>query len=222
MEVQAGPFAGLKYPGGEATASVLFPKILGYYESELHETIEQIIKNGYDHVVNIGAAEGYYTVGLLQRLPRIKVHAFEMSDQMRRLCCELAELNGVSERLRLAGKCEVANLSDTLAGLENVLIISDCEGAEIQLLDPLHVPCIQKADILVEMHDYGCSGPTVCEQFWSRFSPSHSVIPINMRYLKPRTEELDATLTSFEKDATLAQRRTYSVAWLFLKHRRQV
>lgn len=61
--ILSGPFKGLMYPR-ESVGSAWAPKLLGTYESELSPTIERIVSGGYRSVVDIGAAEGYYAVGL--------------------------------------------------------------------------------------------------------------------------------------------------------------
>ena len=75
--VAAGPFAGMRYVRG-AVGSVLPPKLLGLYERELHTAIARIVAAAPDEVVDAGAAEGYYAVGLARALPRCRVTAFEI------------------------------------------------------------------------------------------------------------------------------------------------
>lgn len=45
------------------------PNLVGSYESELHLQIEQLILERPQVVIDVGCAEGYYAVGLAQRLP---------------------------------------------------------------------------------------------------------------------------------------------------------
>jgi len=87
--VQDGPFAGMQYPEEMVrtdTESPFMPKLLGCYEMECNPFIEEICRRDYDQVINIGAAEGYYAVGLAMRMPRTRIIAFETSSRSRRLC----------------------------------------------------------------------------------------------------------------------------------------
>src|SRR4051812_19305855 len=61
--VLQGPFAGMQYVT-ESYGSQLVPKLLGSYENELHDLVEQIVAQRPKIVIDIGAAEGYYAVGL--------------------------------------------------------------------------------------------------------------------------------------------------------------
>src|SRR4051794_40351820 len=65
-QVQTGPFAGLEFARASAEGCHV-PKLLGCYERELHGLVEAAVADGYDDIVNIGCAEGYYAVGLARR-----------------------------------------------------------------------------------------------------------------------------------------------------------
>ena len=45
------------------------PLLAGCYEAEIQPAVESLIDSRPDRVVDIGAAEGYYTVGLALRIP---------------------------------------------------------------------------------------------------------------------------------------------------------
>ena len=65
LTVSGGPFAGLAYP--DRAPISLVPKLLGIYERELHGAIEAAIRAQPGLIVNVGAADGYYAVGLARR-----------------------------------------------------------------------------------------------------------------------------------------------------------
>ncbi len=108
--VCAGPFAGLRYPVARSAGSSLAPKLLGSYELEIQDFVERAIANRPAQVVNIGAGEGYYAVGLALRLPDASVFAFEKSESARALIRALAEHNGVASRVHVHGECLVSDL----------------------------------------------------------------------------------------------------------------
>src|SRR5271166_5203781 len=70
--VQAGPFRGMRYID-QSHSSSLIPKWLGLYERELHDCIEEAIASPFQTVLDIGAAEGYYAVGLALRMHDARV-----------------------------------------------------------------------------------------------------------------------------------------------------
>ena len=150
LSVLCGPFAGMAYVP-QATGSALMPKLLGSYEEELHDVIEQILATDYTAVIDIGCAEGYYANGLAMRLPSTHVYAFDIDPEAQALCKEMARLNGVEERVTVLGKCQPSDLKALMTG--HSLIVCDCEGYESELLQPALVPPMVQADILVELHD---------------------------------------------------------------------
>lgn len=171
MLVAAGPFAGMRYVG-ESYGSAYLPKIVGTYERELNETIEQVIDGDHDLVIDIGAAEGYYAVGLAMR-GDAPVVAFEMSARARKLAAELALKNDVADRVELRAKCEPELLEVTLGGADRPFVLCDVEGYEAQLLDLHHVPSLTRAVILVEIHEF--ARPGVTAELMRRFDATHDI-----------------------------------------------
>ena len=51
--------------------------LLGTWELELTEIWERILANDYSLMVDVGAAEGYYAVGMNLRKPNAEVIAYE-------------------------------------------------------------------------------------------------------------------------------------------------
>ena len=169
--VMNGPFAGLNYTR-KAAGSALAPKLVGSYESELHPVWAQVLQKNYDLIIDIGCAEGYYAVGLAKQLANSpRVIAFDMDAEARLLCRELAIKNGVSHRVEVLGECDVAALRRALK--PRSLVICDCEGAELDLLDVEQIEALKQAEIVVELHDFLRAGvtPTLVQ----RFEKSHDI-----------------------------------------------
>ncbi len=165
LTVSGGPFAGLRYP--DASATSLIPKLLGAYERELHGAIEQAVAAEPEQVVNVGAAEGYYAVGLARRCPAARVHAFEADPRACELLARVATANGVA--LEIHGAATIDALDRLPAA--RTLVVIDCEGCEATLLDPDRVPILRTATIIAELHDFAVPGDTVT----ARFVATHEV-----------------------------------------------
>jgi len=180
--VPQGPFAGLRYIRA-CVGSALWPKLLGIYEKELSPAVEELIRWQPDVVINAGAAEGYYAVGMARRCPSAVIAAYEMSAEGRKLIQLLAAKNALGDQLQLAGELTPAILQDQLSRSLRPGIIMDVEGAEWDLLDLQLCPALTKAFIVLETHDLasGSSLPEVRR----RFLMIHEVaeIPIQPRSL---------------------------------------
>ncbi|MGD8810300.1 MAG: hypothetical protein PVG24_11890, partial [Gammaproteobacteria bacterium] len=175
--VAGGPFAGMRFLDSVSEGAYI-PKLLGAYESELHPLIEAIVLSGYDRVINIGCAEGYYAVGLAQRTGTM-VHAFDIDETARHLCQALARLNGVQERVSVGGRFQPRDFADYANG--KVLVVCDIEGDETALLDPVSAPVLRGMDMLVEIHL--THGAWTSDSLFPRFDASHSIQELRQ---KPR------------------------------------
>jgi hypothetical protein len=169
-QVLAGPFRGLRYVP-EAIGSVHAPKLLGTYESELHPHIEALVTRKPDVIINVGAGEGYYAVGLARRLKHARIIAFEADPRGQELTGRVAALNGVAPRVEVRGLCAVADLSLALRGAGRPAVVVDAEGAEGEILDPARAPGLARAVILVEVHDFISSA--LGDLLLRRFAATH-------------------------------------------------
>jgi len=211
-----GPFEGLIYPQLLATGSALIPKLLGTYESELHKTMLEIIAKRYDTIINIGAGEGYYAVGLLLKSQGSRLIAFEAEPQGQQACKLMAAANHVQDRLNVCGICTIGDLDDITQDYKTGLILCDCEGYEVELLDPSRISYLRYFDLLVELHDLSPHGLTIAEFFQSRFSSTHDIKFINV---KPQHDishlQFDGVSNS-ELQVLINEGRKYSIGWIFL------
>jgi hypothetical protein len=156
-----------------AGGRVHIPKLLGVYERELNPSIERACAVGFSLIVDVGAAEGYYAVGMALRNPRARIIAFEMEMKERSALAEAAELNYVADRIEIRGKCEPQDLESVLSGSARSLVICDVEGYEFVLLNLDTVPSLARAAILVELHEFIHTGIT--EKIRARFTPTHKI-----------------------------------------------
>lgn len=170
LEVLSGPFKGMRY-GDFSYNSALIPKLLGTYETDLQAWVDEALAAGYDAMINIGCAEGYYAVGFAYAHPTIEVVAFDTSSVATDMLSKLAALNGLQNRVRLALARTPAELESLLQRYKRPLLFVDVEGAEDDLLDIRRAPSLALADMIVETHDGYNFGVTrrLIERFW----PTH-------------------------------------------------
>jgi hypothetical protein len=180
--VLLGPFAGMRYPFSFVAQGLFIgPFQVGSYEGELHPTIERIVAAAPQVLVNVGAAEGYYAVGLARLLPAIEAIAFEAEPAIAVAGERLASLNGVADRVEARGECapaELAALEPRVAG-RSVCVIMDCEGCEGELADPENAPWLERASLLVELHT--SIDAEIEPRLVERFAATHETAVIRAR-----------------------------------------
>jgi hypothetical protein len=171
LEVQAGPFAGLRYvPELVGRVDALAPKLIGAYERELHQAIRAMVALAAETLVTVGAADGYYAVGFALASPATQVRAYELDAERREGCTLLAEANGVSDRVTVEARCTPELLAELAPG---ACILIDCAGCESELLTEAALPGLRRATLLVELHDGVDKAAT--GMILRRFSSTHEV-----------------------------------------------
>lgn len=151
LTVRGGPFAGMKYPSGNAYSRHSIPKLMGCYEEELHPEIQACIADSsYHRYVDVGSAEGYYSVGLAFAARR-QVYAFEIEPFEKRYTRLMARANGVSDLVKLGGWCTGEELVKLCS--DRSFILCDCEGYEAELFIPSVASALHKSDLIIELHD---------------------------------------------------------------------
>jgi len=167
-----GPFKGMHYEG-DSVCSASDPKFLGTYEVELVPALLNWKQIPFKTIIDIGAAEGYYAVGLSLLFPNAQIEAYETTEAGRAIIKYLSEKNKVSARINIHGHCDIADLHAVTSNLSPMLLIMDIEGGERVLLNPKEIPALQFAYIIVELHD--CFDPGVGDLIKDRLSASHHV-----------------------------------------------
>lgn len=212
--VPIGPFQGMRYVH-RAVNSILRPKLVGTYEKELWPAIEEIRHRGYKTIVNIGAAEGYYAVGLARLLPEADIVCFEADTKEHHMLLHLASLNNVKNKIAMHAFCTPDLLEQALALGSPSLVVCDIDGGEYDLLDPAVVPALRHTDILVETHDFG--RPDTSAQLQKRFESSHDVELIKGRERTVADWPLKLNFTDEEKLATMSEGRPELQDWFWMK-----
>ncbi len=169
LTVLHGPFRGMKYSMGSLLSRHAIPILFGTYELELHPIIEEVASRHYDRIIDIGCAEGYYAVGLAQRMDAT-VYAFDCEPRARFYCRQMARENRVADRIHVMSWCSARTLKNLADG--RCLIIADCEGYEVDLFSDDVVTALKNCDLIVELH--GVPGKDAGSILLERFRSSHA------------------------------------------------
>ena len=218
-EVQSGPFRGMKYIE-KAYCSSICPKLAGTYEKEIREVIVQLLKESFDSFIDIGSAEGYYTIGFAMFGNCKNILSFECSEDARDLQFELAKLNNVEKKIGLLGQCEHEELRTALQGADHNLILCDIEGYEHALLDLSKIPELARTTMVIECHNHVWD--KMEESLRERFSETHQAFsylakvhgdpqdyPFSNLYYRMMPEKY--------KDFPILDQRAAETSWIYLK-----
>ena len=212
--VPVGPFAGMVYPV-RASEGARLPRMLGVYEASLAPVIETIIARAYPVVIDIGAAEGYYAVGLARRMPESRILARDGDARALHLCARLAEANGVAGRIEIGGVMGPRDFDALEPG--QAVIICDIEGSEVELLDPEAAPGLLAADLLVEVHEG--MRPGAMDVLCQRFEATHRLTRIERKLDDTPLTGWMERLNDLDRLLLLWEWRSSPTPWLWMERK---
>jgi precorrin-6B methylase 2 len=131
----------------------------------------------------VGCAEGYYAVGLARMMPDVTVYAYDIDAKARAACAELAEKNGLSDRVIVGGEFAPDGF-EAFAG-RRMLVMVDAEGAELDILQPALSPALAGMNVIVETHDL--YRPHALATMAERFAPTHDIVRVDQQ---PKTFDM--------------------------------
>lgn len=213
--IQNGPFKGVKYPEMNSICSTIYPKLLGCYEKELWNTIENLKNNKYTEIIDVGCAEGYYAVGLGMIIPNANVYAYDTDEKARALCEKMAILNNIKDKIIIKEKCTPEELS-VFPFTGRGLIVCDCEGFEKELFNKENVINLTNCDLIIEAHDiFDITISTYLKEIFNKTHNIHSVKSIDdiekaFTYNIIGLEKLNLS----EKKEILSEQRGCIMEWL--------
>ncbi len=217
-KVLHGPFKGILYPEFNSIGSTLYPKLIGSYESELHEIIEQICATEYSEILNIGCGEGYYAVGLGLRIRGARIFAYDTDSLARSLCSQMATLNNVDARVQIYSLCTQGILRE-FTFTKKGLIVCDCEGFELELFNQSTINNLKRCDLLIETHDF--IDISISTKLAELFTSTHIITSIKSKddIEKVKTYQF-VEACGLDMDVKMhlfAERRPSIMEWLFLE-----
>ncbi len=218
--VMSGPFKNLLYPELNSLGSRLLPKLIGSYEYELREIVENIINHDYDTLIDIGCAEGYYACGFAKVKPNLDVFAYDTNLEARELCKKMATINNIDNKVKIE-KNFTMNSLEKIPVKKNGFVFCDCEGAEnfIFFNDGKNWSKLtSKFDLLIEIHDI--FKPGISKYIYNLFSFTHNIKIIYsiIDDLRPNLVYCDP-LENFPyeiKYQLMAEKRPGIMTWFYL------
>jgi hypothetical protein len=169
-----GPFKGLKLTPSARSGSDRGAILLGLYEKEV---VDQLVaeKGSYTVFVNLGAADGYFGLGLLVNNHYKKSYCFEATEQSREALAANAKLNNLSERVVIHGFADKDFHTKIPAeDLRQAAILVDIEGGEFNILDKACFSTLARNLFIVELHEDGHKTNGQVQAIIDAAAPTHS------------------------------------------------
>lgn len=153
--IRYGPFKGFQFSseswwGAADRANML----LGLYEQEVLACLLRLPKR-YRYFIDVGAADGYYGIGVIVGKIFEKSWCYEVSEQGQHIIRVNAQLNNVSDQIVIRGKAgsTIHNDFSEDEAAQSVLFI-DIEGGEFELINEKLLEKFKYSIIFIELHDW--------------------------------------------------------------------
>jgi hypothetical protein len=153
-KVLQGPFQGLQLNRDTWWGkSDLGAQCLGLYEKEILDLISA--QGPFHTFLDIGAADGYYAVGLLHAKIAKKAICFEISEKGQRAIKENWIMNEGPGELEIYGEANEQSIASVATKLsQNTLVLIDVEGFEFHLLSQEVISVLGKCRMVIEIHNW--------------------------------------------------------------------
>lgn len=218
--VRYGPFAGMTLPRETSWAGPdRAPMLLGLYEQEVVAVIAAH-RNAAGVFVDLGAADGFYGVGVLHAGWFATAYCYEMSELGRKTLRRNAEQNGVGDRVIVRGRAARDFHEDIppqhLAG---AVILIDIEGGEFDLLSTATLAALRSATIVIELHPWVSAGEAQVALLKARAEATHRVSSFTTGPRDPgRFDELKG-YSDTDRWLICSEDRPILMTWLLLEPR---
>ena len=212
--IRGGPFRGqVVAPDAEWGLGDLGAIVVGCYEQQLFPYIEAIVATEPDLIINIGCAEGLYSIGFARRVPRCRILAVDTAPSAQDAVSANARTNGVEHQIQFAQGLNCAQFEEALEPAQAPAVIVDCEGCEGELIDSVKVPTLRRTTLLVELHDFAISGLT--DLILERLRDTHDTTIVRESGRNPHDVELLHDMRSTMKYLAMSEARPQTMSWLY-------
>jgi hypothetical protein len=151
--VQYGPFKGMKI-GKKKSWELeygLTTKILGTYEEQILNILIKFSKKN-NTFIDIGAADGFFVVGMAFKNIFKNIYAFEINSKSREVIKLNYKLNICKKNIKIKSEASYLSLKRIIKLRKKCTILIDIEGAEFDLLSLKVLELLKDCSIVCELH----------------------------------------------------------------------
>jgi len=150
-----GPFKGLKLVEDAHWGSAdLGGMILGLYEQEILNDLSALGRKPRTFI-DLGAADGYYGLGVLIGELFEKSYCFEITEKGREVIARNAALNTLQDRVTILGEAKPDFFKQVAADdLADALLLIDIEGGEFDIVTADTFQAFATSTVIIEVHEW--------------------------------------------------------------------
>ncbi len=155
--IVSGQYKDTKLINSEKYFLAKSSQLLGCYEEEVQNEIKSLKdKHNFKYLVNLGAGEGFHSVGCLNKKIVQNVINFEMVKKNREAIEKNFYINQLKNNFLIFSKAS-ENFLDLIKNhieLEKTLFLFDIEGDEFKLLNENTIIKLKNSYLIIELHHF--------------------------------------------------------------------
>lgn len=216
--VAYGPFKGMKLSDDIWwSRNDRITQTLGIYEEHVVERLKEFSAQGVRRFIDIGAADGYFAIGMAFSKIYSKVVAYEIETIGQKRITENAAINRCEDLVSVFGEANYSSLKNLLSEDLKSSILVDIEGAEYQLLDEETLSLMSNCYLICELHPWVVDdGYQLQRKLIERAKKNFNVELIKRECYAPNIfPELD-DLSDEERLIAVGEGRGRNMQWLVL------
>ena len=152
-QVAYGTFKGMKLSKNTYwSKNDIITHILGVYEKHVLKKIIEFSKKGNYPFIDIGAADGYFAIGMAFSEIFNKIYAFEIDERGRKSLNRNIGNNLCKDKVVVDIEANFETLKEIVDKNKSAVILIDIEGSEFDLLDDKLLKLLSNCYIVCELH----------------------------------------------------------------------
>jgi hypothetical protein len=223
-QIAYGPFKGLKLTDnshwGVADKGTM---CLGIYEQEILQDLSKL-SGQIDTFIDLGAADGYYGIGVVVGKIFKKSYCFEISEKGRETIDKNAKLKDVSSQIVIKGAADSLFYNDiSEEDIKNSVLFVDVEGAEFDIFNDLTFKIFRNSIIYIELHDWFYEdGALKINKLIKDSSNTHNILEFKMGSRDLSQFQEISTLSDSDRWLICSEGRSKLMTWLKLTPKSKV
>ena len=190
---------------------------LGIYEEHILKKITHFAKSGTSTLIDVGAADGYFAVGMAYSNICQKVYAFEIEKEGRDRLLENANANKCNNKIKVFGKADVESISKIIKGEDKVIVLIDIEGGEYELFNEDMLTVLRGNYVICELHPWMVDGGDSLQiKLLSKASEQFNVELIKRDTYRPNMFSEFDNLSDEERLIAVGEGREKNMQWMVL------
>ncbi len=220
QKVLFGPYSGTKFIDLHGWSKIdSAPKYLGTYEYQIQEKIIFLSKKfKLKYFVDLGAAEGYHLISLLNKKFFKSGLAYEIDEKSRIILKKNSKINNVYNQIKIFSKADFISLKKNLIykELKKTCFLVDIEGNEYNLFTNEFCKYFSKSIFIVEDHNFNIKNKKLKNKFFKTIKKYFKIDTIKDISKNPFDINILENFSDDEKYLMVSEGRPKTMKWILL------